>query len=73
VALTSRVHMFMQAKIAQLAERACQAAKASDKLSDSDAVLAAEVRMEANWMQTRANLTMGDDAKAAKIAEEVTS
>ena len=33
--------------------------------------MAAEVRMEANWVETRARLTMGDDAGAATVAEQV--
>ncbi len=57
----------------ELAAAAGKAAKASDGRSEADAALAAEVQMEAFWVQTRAHLTLGNDCQAAAIAERVGS
>lgn len=38
---------------------------------DEEVVVAAEVQMEAGWVETRARLTLGTDAEAATVAKEV--
>jgi len=39
--------------------------------STEGGVLAAEVQMEAGWVETRARLTLGEDAAAATVAKQV--
>jgi hypothetical protein len=39
--------------------------------SEEEAVTAAEVQMEAGWVETRAHLTLGNDADAATVAKQV--
>ena len=60
-----------QDKVQQLASKACKAVKEVGELTDEEAVLAAEVQMEALWVQNRAHLTLGNDSEAAVIAERV--
>ncbi len=60
-----------QEKVQQLASKACKAVKEVGELTDEEAVLAAEVQMEAFWVQNRAHLTLGNDSEAAIIAERV--